>query len=52
MVSYDIQIERSALVTDADPNGILLALIDMTEKAGIRHTDTLPITSDAPFEFT
>ena len=30
----------------------LLALIDMTEKAGIRHTDTLPITSDAPFEFT
>ena len=52
VVSYDIQIERSALVTDADPNGILLALIDMTEKAGIRHTDTLPITSDAPFEFT
>ena len=52
VVSYDIQIERSALVTDADPNGILLALIDMTEKAGIRHTDTLPITSDTPFEFT
>ncbi len=51
-VSYDIHIERSALVTDEDPNGILLALIDLTEKAGIHHTDTLPITSDAPFEFT
>ncbi len=51
-VSYDIHIERSALVTDDDPNGILLALIDLTEKAGIHHTDTLPITFDAPFEFT
>ncbi len=51
-VSYDIQIERSTLVTDEDPNGILLALIDLTESAGIHHTDTLPITSDAPFEFT
>ena len=52
VVSYDIHIERSTLVTDPDPNGILLALIDMTEKAGIHHTDTLPITADAPFAFT
>ena len=52
VVSYDIHIERSTLVTDPDPNGILLELIDMTEKAGIHHTDTLPVTADAPFEFT
>ena len=52
VVSYDIHIDRGVLVTDEDPNGILLALIDLTESAGIRHTDTLPITSDAPFEFT
>ncbi len=52
VVSYEITIERSALVTAEDPNGILLELIDMTEAAGIRHTDTLPITADAPFAFT
>ena len=52
VVSYDIHIERGTLVTDPDPNGILLELIDMTEKAGIHHTDTLPITADAPFAYT
>jgi penicillin-binding protein 2 len=51
-VSYDIHIERSVLVTDEDPNGILLGLIELTEAGGIRHTDTLPITADAPFAFT
>ncbi len=51
-VSYDVHIERSVLVTDPDPNGILLELIDLTESGGVRHTDTLPITADAPFAFT
>ncbi len=51
-VSYDIQIERSVLVTDEDPNGILLGLIALTEAGGIHHTDTLPISMDAPFTFT
>ena len=51
-VSYDIHIERSVLVTDADPNGVILGLIALTEAGGVRHTDTLPISADAPFEFT
>ena len=33
-VSYDVVISRSALVTDSNPNGILLALISLVEEAG------------------
>lgn len=51
-VSYDISIDRSVLVTDANPNGILLELIALTEENHLRHTDTLPVTSSAPWEFT
>ena len=47
-VSYDISIERSVLVTDPNPNGILLELIDLTNAAGLPYTDTLPVTDDAP----
>ncbi len=51
-VSYDVHIDRSVLVTDADPNGILLELIALMDSGHIRHTDTLPITAGVPFEFT
>ena len=51
-VSYDVAISRSALVTDKDPNGILLELIALTEEAGLEHTDTLPVTESAPFAYT
>lgn len=51
-VSYDVTIEREALVTAPDPNGILLDLIALAEDNGYRHTDTLPLTADAPFAFT
>ncbi len=51
-VSYDISIERSVLVTDPNPNGILLELIDLTNAAGLPYTDTLPVTDDAPFAYT
>ena len=51
-VSYDLTIQRSQLVTDPDPNGILLTLIDMVEEKGLRHTDTLPLTMAAPFAYT
>ena len=51
-VSYDISIERSLLVTDPDPNGIILQLIDLTEASGLPYTDTLPVTRDEPFAYT
>ena len=51
-VSYDVTIERSVLVTDPDPNGILLELIDLTTASGLPYTDTLPMTDDAPFAYT
>ena len=51
-VSYDLTIQRSQLVTDPDPNGIILTLIDMVEEKGLRHTDTLPLTMTAPFDYT
>ena len=51
-VSYDLTIQRSQLVTDPDPNGIILTLIGMVEEKGLRHTDTLPLTMTAPFDYT
>ncbi len=51
-VSYDVSISRSALVTDEDPNGVLLELIALTEEAGLGHRDTLPVTWSAPFAYT
>ena len=51
-VSYDVVISRSALVTDSNPNGILLALISLVEEAGISHRDTLPLSDAAPFAYT
>lgn len=51
-VSYDLTIQRSRLVTDPNPNGIILALIDLVAEKGIRHTDTLPLTLTAPFDYT
>ena len=51
-VSYDLTIQRNLLVTDPDPNGILLQLIDMVESAGIPHTDTFPVSETAPFRYT
>lgn len=51
-VRYDLTIQRTRLVTDPDPNGILLNLISMVEAEGIRHTDTLPVSESAPFRYT
>ena len=51
-VSYDLTIQRTLLVTDPDPNGILLNLIGMVEAEGIRHTDTFPVSDKAPFRYT
>ena len=51
-VSYDISIDRSVLVTDANPNGILLELIALAEEYRLGHTDTLPVSAGEPWEYT
>ncbi len=51
-ISYQVAIDREILVQDPDPNGVLLSLIALTEGAGVRHTDTLPVSDAAPWHFT
>ena len=51
-LSYDVRIDRSRLVEAEDPNGILLSLIDLVTEAGVPYTDTLPLSSAAPFSYT
>ncbi|MBQ9733989.1 MAG: hypothetical protein IJV74_07140, partial [Clostridia bacterium] len=45
--------EASLFETEGiDPNATILALVNLITDYGDEHTDTLPITMEAPFEYT
>ena len=48
----NITIDTTDLFAQEDPNAVILQLIEATELYGDSYNDTLPITKDAPFEFT
>lgn len=47
----NIVIDTKELFDQEDPNGIILQLVDIVEKYGDKHTDTMPVTMEAPFEY-
>lgn len=49
---YSIYIDRDLLLNSASPNEDLLAISDILEDFGQPFTDTLPITSSAPYAYT
>ena len=48
---HDVTLIRSALLSEEDPNGTVLKLLNKADELGIAHTDTFPVTKTAPFEF-
>ncbi|MBO4331207.1 MAG: hypothetical protein J5827_03945 [Oscillospiraceae bacterium] len=50
--SHCITLDRVLLASSPDPNGSLLELIDCADGYGVHHTDTLPVSLGAPFEYT
>ena len=51
---YNLKISDKRLFSDEveDPNAVILQMINMVEAAGDKYTDDLPITKEAPFEYT
>jgi len=49
--SYDIKIDRLALLASQRPNEIVQELIYAAMDEGMTYTDTFPVTRGAPFEF-
>ncbi len=47
-----ITLDRVLLTSSPDPNGSLLELIDCVGGYGVPYTDTLPVSLNAPFEYT
>lgn len=47
----NIVIDEKELFEQEDPNAIILQLIEICEAYGVKHTDTMPITMEAPFEY-
>ena len=50
--SYDLVINHYVLTSSATPNETLMALVELCRKQDIEYTDHLPITKEAPFEYT
>ena len=50
--SYDLVINHYVILSSADPNGDLYALTKLCKEQEIEYTDHLPITKEAPFEYT
>ena len=50
-VRYDITVDKNNIVTDSE-NSIILELISILEENGEEWIDNLPITKEAPFEYT
>lgn len=48
----NVTIDTTELFEQEDPNAVILDLITAMEMYGDTYNDTLPITMDAPFEFT
>ncbi len=47
----NIVIDEKELFEQDDPNAIILQLIEICDSYGQAHTDTMPITMEAPFEY-
>ena len=48
---YNLKIDTAKLFADDDPNGTILALVNLVREYGDEYTDDLPITSEPPFEY-
>jgi len=49
--SYNIMIDRRALLASGEPNEIIQELVYTAMDEGLTYTDTFPVTRGAPFEF-
>ncbi|MGI6028624.1 MAG: penicillin-binding transpeptidase domain-containing protein [Candidatus Heteroscillospira sp.] len=47
----NIVLDTDELFEQEDPNAIILQLIEICESYGEKHTDTMPVTMEAPFEY-
>ena len=50
--SYNITIDTTELFDEKDPNAVILQLVNFVKDQGASYTDTLPITTSPPFEYT
>ena len=50
--SYDLVINHYVLTSSKNPNQTLMSLVQLCRSQGIEYTDHLPLTKDAPFEYT
>lgn len=50
--SYDLIINHYVLTSSATPNQTLYQLVQLCKDRGIEYTDRLPITKEAPYEYT
>lgn len=48
---YNIKIDSDKLFANADPNSVILELVDMVEGFGDKYTDDLPVSELPPFEY-
>lgn len=49
---YNITIDRGGLTSSDNPGDVILRLVETARELDCEYTDSLPITSDATFEFT
>lgn len=50
--SYDLVINHYVLTSSASPNATLYRLAKLCQERGLEYTDHLPISDEAPFEYT
>ena len=50
--SYDLVINHYVLTSSATPNETLLQLVELCRRQNIEYDDHLPLTKQAPFEYT
>ena len=50
--SYDLVINHYVLTSSKNPNQTLMSLVKLCRDQGIEYADHLPITKEAPFEYT
>ncbi len=48
---YNLKIDTDKLFANADPNSVILELVEMVRSYGDEYTDDLPITFEPPFEY-
>ena len=50
--SYDLVLNHYVLTSSKNPNDTLLKLVELCREQGIEYTDHLPLSKEAPFEYT